>query len=203
MTEPANRRRFQFGLRSLFWLVAFVAIACWLYWDGWPRYRMYREQVQFEATVREKFSPGHTFYFANDFVGGMAHNVVGGFGDADGNSVAYVRREWPNLSFVIYGRLKPGAGLLQHQVEFQDIKVFRLSGVPNGYRPQTERGKREVADKPKGNAVETGPSLAYKLDFLEMISGRHHGKLNIEYELIHSVPPEVDGSSHQVKPDGE
>jgi hypothetical protein len=179
--------RLRFGLRTLLTALALVAVACWLYWYCWPRYQAHLEQIQFEATVRDEFRRGRTLYDARKF-GGLADKLVGYSSDAKGKSIAYIRREWPNASYVIYGPHKQGSGALQEYVEFESVEVFRLARVPQGYRPQTERGKKALAHSPKGNYFESPASLAYRNDFIEMISGDRRDDLGIQYELIHSVP---------------
>jgi hypothetical protein len=147
---------------------------------------MHLEQMRFEADIREQFRPGYTDYDARR--SGLNGKVIGYSSDAKGNSIGFVRREWPNASYVIYGPLKSGAVPMQEYVQFREVEVFRLAAVPRGYSPQTERGKKALAHRPKGSTLETGPALAYRNDFIEMLSGDRRD-LGFEYELIHSVPP--------------
>jgi hypothetical protein len=174
--------------------IALVSVISWLYWHGWPRYQMHLRQMKFEAAVRENFRPGRTAYDGKKF-GELADTLVGGTSDAKGNSVVFIRREWPNVSYVIYGPLKPGRGFDQMGVAFEGVEVFRLAPVPRGYLPQTDRGKRAVAKFPKGNSLESPESLAYRIDFIEMLGGDRRDDLGIEYELIHFVPSVANDSN--------
>jgi hypothetical protein len=175
-----------------------VAISSWLYWHGWPRYQMHLRQMKFEAAIREHFRPGHTIYDGKKF-DEMADAVVGGTSDAKGNSVAFIRREWPNVSYVIYGPLRAGGGFDQFGVRFEEVEVFRLAPVPRGYRPQTDRGRRALAKYPTGNSMESPESLAYRTDFIEILGGNRRNNLGIEYELIHAVPSVANGSKGDEK----
>ena len=51
--SAATRRRFRFGLRTLLVVVSLAAVASWGYWVAWPWWQAYREQIEFEAAVRQ------------------------------------------------------------------------------------------------------------------------------------------------------
>ena len=188
MSTNPKRRWFRFRVLTLLGLLTLVAACSWLYWYGWPLYEMHQEQMAFEAKIREQFRPGHTEYVARD-LGGLEGKLVGFTSDANGNSVGFVRLEWPNASYVIYGPLKKGGATLQEFVGFDGVEVFRLAPVPPSYAPQTEQGKKALPRSPKGNVYETPQSQAYRNDFIAMIAGDRRDDLGFEYELIHSVPP--------------
>jgi hypothetical protein len=60
------------------------------------------------------------------------------------------------------------------------IFVYRLEPMPEKYSAQTEAGKKQKLPKDQ-----------YLNDFYEVLSGRETSNLGIEYELIHSDPPET------------
>jgi hypothetical protein len=54
MSEAKPKRRwFRYSLRALLVLVTLAAFGSWAYWIGWPWWQDYREQMEFEQSIRQ------------------------------------------------------------------------------------------------------------------------------------------------------
>ena len=69
------------------------------------------------------------------------------------------------------------------------VEVYRLAPAPRHYSARTQRGKSALLRSSDNRLDEPTSFEQYQTDFLELISGREHSKLDIDYELIHSSMP--------------
>src|SRR5262245_16324110 len=94
---PTTRRGFRFGVRALLAALTMAAIIAWVYWYGWPRYMIYREQTQFEAAVRG-LNPGVEVWKADQMLPTETHR----YGAVDGMKSGYRVDEWPDASYFLF-----------------------------------------------------------------------------------------------------
>jgi len=180
----SQRRRLRFGLRAALVGTTLVAVASWLYWDGWPRYRVFREQRQFEAAVRALTkAPLHR-------EAGTAlarfHRTFGvTLSDQSRHQSGYIVYEWPNAMYFVYFPAKDSPHFKHTAME-----LYRLKPALAKYTAQTDSGRRLVERFEDHGDDERLNRAAYWGDFNGMISGNRSDSLGFEYELIYSAPPE-------------
>jgi hypothetical protein len=176
-----ERRWFRFGLRTLLAAVTLAAIGSWGYWVAWPWWQGYREQVEFEAAVRElRISGGESIHLErlplqrSDTTHSTRDiNLSYDIGK-------YVRR---NASYCIVCSLRPPEA---DKFEYLKISAFRLQHAPDDYQPYREH-----------NLTRSGPltvgllrELKYIDDFADFILGDTQDGRRYQYELIYSDPPD-------------
>ena len=179
-----QRRPLSFSLRAA--LIAFTAaaVASWVYWDGWPRYKVYREQKQFEAAAKSLKSGA--LIPVNLFTHNRTSMEV--FKTRDGRQVGFIRFEWPSHNFyVVYltgaDAQKPGPVVLE------TVEVFKFRYRGAGYEAKTQRARDRLAEDMKGPHAKTVKVMGYWYDICEYLTGDRRDDLGLEFELIHADPP--------------
>ena len=178
MTETKPKRRwFRFSLRALLAVVTLAAVGSWAYWVAWPWWQAYREQIGFEAAVRElRISGGDSIHLErlplqrSDTTHSTRDiNLSYDIGK-------YVRR---NASYCIVCSLR-------HKFEFLKISAFRLQHAPDDYQPYREHNLTGRGTLTAGQLRE----LKYIDDFADFILGDAQDGRRYQYELIYSDPPD-------------
>ena len=102
MTETKPKRRwFRFSLRTLLTVVAIAAVASWGYWVGWPWWQAYREQVGFEAAVRQ-LKAGVTTELAEDQIPRQSHDSAILYSGSSGWTCTITQHFRRNANYCIY-----------------------------------------------------------------------------------------------------
>jgi hypothetical protein len=183
----------RFGMRTLMALMTAAVAASWAYWDGWERWLRYRDQQAFLAEARQ-FRVGELISrrWRPHFTTSLRPLVSdeGGY-DAKGKFSRSVTYCWPEALYVVFMRYEGSYA--------SSVEVFWLPGAPKQYAPQTKRGQFALARRAEQLAnpqpgriwrgIETESQLAYRLDFVELISGDRSEDMGFKYELLHADPP--------------
>jgi len=134
MTAP-KRRWFRFSLRTLFVVVTMVAASCWVYLAGWPRWQLYREQSDFEESVKQLragMTPNEGSNLAR-FETCVFKGIALGQTPAS-EQVVFNVYSWPNACYCICYILS-GPPLQNFNAQKTDrIEVYRLPPVPADYK---------------------------------------------------------------------
>jgi hypothetical protein len=188
-----RRRRFQISVRLLLIGVAVSAVAFWVYWFGWPRWQLYREQAEFEESVRA-LKAGMSVEEATKLVrwNRKVKRYTQAF-DSKENSVVLAWYPWRNAIYCIYYVEAKSDGSSM-KVPCVSIEVFRIPPVPREYTAKTDGGIYSVTKRIPPPASEEIPSVGYFGDFLEVISGDRGDSYGLEYSVIHAdfAPQELD-----------
>lgn len=179
---PPRRRWFRFGMRTLLAALTVAAVASWLYWDGWTRWQLYLEQMQFEAAV-QSMPAGMTIREADSALQAMRSRREALYGQR--NKWGYLVYEWPDSVYVFYVPT-PDTPHAAHT----SFELFRLPAFPRQYTAKTAFAKSAV-NWMKSNQEDPARLVkgAYWSDFFDMIRGDRRDKLGFEYELIYAAPP--------------
>lgn len=188
------KRWLRFRLRSLLVCLSAAAVVSWAYWDGWQRWQWRAEQQDFLAQARalkhgglmsESWRPNLQRY------GPPYVSTDKGYGPKGGHFRRYLACRWPRALFVVFWRYTDS--------RCSSVEVFRLSTAPTDYAAQTEHSRLGVAIRAEQIArpsvgreyrgADDAAQLAYKLDFIEMLSGDRRDAMGFEYELVYSDPP--------------
>ncbi|HTM56291.1 MAG TPA: hypothetical protein VL175_19835 [Pirellulales bacterium] len=141
MTAP-KRRWFRFSLRTLFVVVTMVAASCWVYLAGWPRWQLYREQSDFEESVKQLragMTPNEGSNLAR-FETCVFKGIALGQTPAS-EQVVFNVYSWPNACYCICYILS-GPPMQDFNAQKTDrIEVYCLPPVPVDYKsPRTVSG---------------------------------------------------------------
>jgi hypothetical protein len=150
---------------------------CWANWIGWPRWQLYRDQVQFEQSLK-RIRRGDLIYEMWGLLAQPERGIRGIASDVQGNPVGWIQYDWPNAVYFIYCPLARRAGGHPDYDLSLSVEVFRLPPVPRGYAPHTARGRNALPDL----------TFAYTRDFLEFIGSNRNRNPGFEYQLIHADP---------------
>jgi hypothetical protein len=185
MADIPKRRWIRFGLRSL--LVAFTAVAvlAWYYWTG----RFLWQEAELERSVK-RLKCGQSFEDAITVCGQNHVHLMAAARDAQGELYGWIRFQWPNATYLLVAALEPSVDGTLDSCELTSIRVYRLPAAPNGYLPQTARGRQAVIDSSRNGESKDGlTNYAYWTDFLAVLMGESPDTLGIQSKLIHSDPP--------------
>lgn len=187
-------RRPRFNLRVALVVTRLAAIVSGVYWHGWERLMRYRAQQAFLAEVGELRRGELISRYWHPAFKQQPRPLItssGGY-DAKGKYSKHVAHQWPDAVYVIFWRYEDSYST--------SVEVFWLAPSPKQYTPQTPRAKRELARRADlianpgpgriWRGVESPSQLAYRLDFVEMISGDRSDNMGFDYELIYSDPPQ-------------
>jgi hypothetical protein len=185
MTAIPKRRWFRFSLRSLFVAFTAVAVLGWYFWTG----RFLWQEAELERSVR-RLQCGQFFEDAI-FITGQNHvAVLSGTRGADGKDYGWMRFQWPNATYLLVAALGDSADGTLDRCELTSIRVYRIPAAPDGYLPQTARGRQAAIDSSRnGESKNEGTNSAYWNDFLAVLVGESPDTLGIQSTLIHSDPP--------------
>jgi hypothetical protein len=197
---PARKRRWlRFSLRGLLLLLTVAAVGSWVYWDGWARWELRREQQQFVAQAKELKRGGSIRDYWRPQLARRGPPFISDRGghDAKGRYKRYLACRWPNALYVVFWQFKDS--------RCTSVEVFCLPPASKDYKPQTLRSRIAVKQqaaylatpgpwrvRPPDMSIDEPHHLAYKLDFVEMISGDRNDDLGFEYVLIHADPAAAD-----------
>jgi hypothetical protein len=202
MAPTRNRRWLRFSLRGLLVLLTVAAIGSWVYWDGWARWELRRQQQDFVAQAMDLRRGGlisHDWRPQLTRYGPPFVSEKGGQ-DAKGRYKRYLASRWPSALYVVFWQYKDS--------RCTSVEVFCLPPAPKDYKPRTLRSRLAVKQQaaylatagrwqrevpPPDMSVDAPNQLAYKLDFVEMISGDRLDRQGFGYELIHVDPTRGDG----------
>jgi hypothetical protein len=190
----SKRSWLHFRLRALFVLLSVSAAASWVYWDGWQRWQWRNEQQDFLSQAR---TLKHGGLMSEGWRPELKHygppyvSEEEGYGTNGGHFRRYVACRWPGTLFVVFWQYK--------ESHCSCVEVFRLPTAPPDYVAQSEHGRLGVTIRAELIAhpsvgreyrgADDAAQLAYKLDFIEMISGDRRDAMGFEYELVYSDPP--------------
>ena len=182
----------RFGMRTLIVLMTAAVAASWVYWDGWELWLRYRDQQAFLAEARQLKTGDLISRFWRPNFATRSRPIVSDEGAHDANgkysrSIAYC---WPHALYVVFIRYDGSYA--------SSVEVFWLPTAPKQYASQTKRSQLAVARRAEQLAnpgpgriwrgAENVSQLAYRLDFVEMISGDRSDDMGFKYELIYSDP---------------
>ncbi len=174
MTSHTNASRrcwkLRFTLRTLLFLVTVIAVTLW----AWPRWRNYREEVNFEKAV-EAIGVGNTTEDVWYFLREHPYKLTT-FAKKHGKHVVLMSHEWPNAIYFTYMVVLSEPGGASDQAPCLSVEVFR---VPRTSLKQLPRSEREASGIQK-----------HMNDFLEFIAGDREEISGFDYELIHADLPE-------------
>lgn len=201
MPLARSRRRLRFSLRGLLLLLTVAAVGSWVYWDGWARWEMRREQQQFVAQAKELRRGGSIRDYWRPQLARRGPPFVSESGghDAKGRYKRYLACRWPNALYVVFWQFKDS--------RCTSVEVFCLAPAPKNYKSQTLRSRLAVKQqaaylatarprsgvRPVDMSIDDTNHLAYRLDFVEMLSGDRGDDLGFEYVLVHVHPKRADG----------
>ena len=204
MPRVRSRRRLRFSLRGLLLLLTGAAVGSWVYWDGWARWELRREQQQFVAQAKELKRGGsiRDYWLPYPPHHGRPFVSQRGVHNAKGHYKRYLACRWPNALYVVFWQFRDS--------RCTSVEVFCLPPAPKKYEPQTLRSRIAVKQqaaylaavgpwqrgvRPPDMSVDDPNHLAYKLDFVEMISGDRLDRLGFKFVLIHADPTSADGDA--------
>jgi hypothetical protein len=173
VADSSKRRGFRFSVRTTLIAITLAALASWLYWDGWTRYCLYRERIQFEEFLKQLDGNIET---VADLIPEERDPYV--MGDDDGG---YIACELPTCTFFLYF---PKEALASPHV----MKIYRLANAPESYASKTYRPYIIT----NGTTERMLVQIPYWDDFKDLISGEYLSNdpphdPEIKYELIHTV----------------
>lgn len=181
MADASNRRWVRYRMRAVLAVMTVAAVACWLYWYGWPRYLLYRELAEVEASLMrvdgdmEKASD-----ILNEFINereprATTNTIPFCMWDDDGGWIA---REWPTVTYFLYFP-KSGSRHATNAVE-----IYRLANAPSSYKPMSNQGWSFGPFTTSRRKVQ----LQYWNDFYIFLRGKRQKKPGMEFELLRVVP---------------
>ena len=182
----------RFGMRTLIALMTAAVAASWVYWDGWELWLRYRDQQAFLAEAGQ-FKVGELIsrHWRPSFTTKSRPMISdeGGY-DAHGQYSRSISFCWPEALYVVFVRYEGSYA--------SSVEVFWLPTAPKQYAAQTKRSQfalarraEQIANPGPGRVwrgVENASQLAYRLDFVEMISGDRSDDMDFKYQLIHEDP---------------
>jgi hypothetical protein len=183
----------RFGMRTLIVLMTAAVAASWVYWDGWELWLRYRDQQAFLAEARQlKVGDFISRSWRPNFATRSRPMVSyeGGY-DAKGKYSRSISYCWPHALYVVFMRFDGSYA--------SSVEVFWLPTAPKQYAAKTKRSQFALARRADQLAnpgpgrtwrsLESASQFAYRLDFVELISGDRSDDMGFEYELIYADPP--------------
>ena len=193
MTDTKPKRRwFRFSLRTLLTVVAIAAVASWGYWVGWPWWQAYREQVGFEAAVRQ-LKAGVTTELAEDQIPRQSHDSAILYSGSSGWTCTITQHFRRNANYCIYYMYPESSMGSSADVPCVSVSVYRLPCAPHDYRALRDHhfGRRPAINDTRLQDMD------YVGDFADFILDDLPNSHGIKFELIYSDPPKSDSASVQ------
>jgi hypothetical protein len=167
-----KRHRFRFSMRTILAVITLVAVASWLYWDGWPRYGLHRDRMQFEAFLNQLDG---NIEKVSDLIPRERNPFV--MCDDDGG---YIACELPTHTYLLYFPKRAS----RHSAHAMEI--YRLANAPKDYVPKSEQGWMFGPYTTKRMESQ----LYYWEDFCEYLSGDRRDGTGFKHKLIKVHPAE-------------
>jgi hypothetical protein len=192
--DASPRRRWRFSLKAILVIQAIVAIGIWGYYDAWPRWQIYRQQMRFEAIAKKIDSRGIVSLDSGRYRLQL-REVDFDYRPEFGRDVCTWRFEWPNAIYIVAKPLHPDepedhelAATADHS---ELLRVLRFPIAPAGYRPQTQTARNAIRSwqsmLSEPLPARDSEEAAYRFDVIEFAESDCRLDLDFEYELIHSV----------------
>lgn len=192
MTDAVIRpRRFRFGLRTLLAAITLAAVASWIYWDGWARWLVHREQMRFEAaasqlhggeTIQDVFDGLHQLEapHSRQSLGTVRFEQVD-------KCAGYIVYEWPNRTYVVFCPQwsERGDNSSDGFSPMSGLEVYRLRTPPREFSPQTASGRNAMFWI---ESKISAPTLGCVYDFMDWRSQNRRDDLDAKYELVYAEP---------------